>query len=158
MIVVSDTSPVSYLVLIQEAQLLEALFREVLIPVAVAGELRHPRSPAPLGAFMAAPPPWLRVHERGPAGARPKLAALDEGEREALELALELGADLVLLDDRAAREAARGLGLRVTGVLGVLDAAARRGLVDLPRAVSRLKATSFRVAPGLLVELLERHR
>lgn len=158
MIVVSDTSPVSYLVLIQEAQLLEALFQEVLIPVAVAAELRHPRSPARLGAFMATPPPWLRVHERGPAVARRKLAALDEGEREALELALELGADLVLLDDRAARETARELGLPVTGVLGVLDAAARRGLVDLPRAVARLKATSFRVAPGLLVELLERHR
>lgn len=50
------------------------------------------------------------------------------------------------------------MGLKVTGTLGVLEAGARRGLVDLPTAVARLRETNFRVSPGLLRTLLERNR
>lgn len=153
--VVADASPVCYLVLIEQAHLLEALFGGVLIPDAVASELRDPRVPRALSAWMADPPGWLRIEQLGAESDDPRLLALDRGEREALGLALQVGADLVIIDDREAREAARQLGLVVTGLLGVLDAAAKRGLVDLRQAVARLRKTGFRAAPGLLKRLLE---
>jgi predicted nucleic acid-binding protein len=107
---------------------------------------------------MADPPSWLQVRAVRQETGDPRLAALAEGGREAIGLAREVGADLVILDDREAREAARQLGFQVTGLLGVLDAAADRGLVELRRAVARLRGTRFRATPGLLRTLLERGR
>jgi predicted nucleic acid-binding protein len=85
-------------------------------------------------------------------------AALDEGERAAIALATSIGADLILMDDRAGVAVAYQRGLAVTGTLGVLDLAARRGLLDLATAIARLKATSFRYPPELIEALLAQHR
>jgi len=76
----------------------------------------------------------------------PRWDALDAGERAALALALELKADLVLMDDRDGVAVAHRQGLAVTGTLSVLDLAARQHLVDLADAFTRLKATNFRIA------------
>jgi predicted nucleic acid-binding protein len=83
---------------------------------------------------------------------------LDRGEHDALLLALETKADLVLMDERDGVEEAARLGLTVTGTLGVLDRAAEKELVDLPSALNRLRATNFRASPALLEELLAAHR
>lgn len=85
------------------------------------------------------------------------LERLHSGEREAIVLARQIQADIVLLDEKAARGAARELGLRVTGLIGILDESATRGMVDLLTAVGRLRRTSFRVSPQLLKALLDRH-
>ena len=69
-----------------------------------------------------------------------------------------VNADLILLDERAAREVALTRGLQVTGLIGVLDEAATRDLVDIQDAVARLQETSFRTTPRLLRWLLDRHR
>lgn len=69
---------------------------------------------------------------------------LDAGEKAALALAAMLGADLVLMDDRGGVAVARRKGLAVTGTLGILDLAARLGLLDLGEAFARLQATNFR--------------
>lgn len=81
---------------------------------------------------------------------------LDAGEREVISLGLDVKADLVLLDEARGRRAAVEQGLAVAGTLGVLQRAARRGLVDLPDAIERLRRTSFRVSPRLLESLKER--
>lgn len=86
------------------------------------------------------------------------LAPLDVGEREAILLAQQIAADVVVLDDRAGRKAAKSLGLRVTGTLGVLEAGARRDFVDLRAAITKLRATNFRATPALFARLLERNR
>lgn len=153
---VSDTSPISYLLLIGESDLLPLLYDRLLIPGAVATELKHPEAPAVVREWMASPPPWLEIHEvapRIPHGLR----HLQAGEREALLLAEELQADQVILDDWEARKAAVKRGLSVTGLLGILDQAARRSQVELVSVVRRLRSTSFRVAPELLKDLLDRH-
>ena len=157
MIVVADTSPICYLILIDEVELLAELFGVVCIPEAVASELRHPAVPAPVAEFLAAPPQWLEIRGVGREEASSQVMALDEGERAAILLAQGIEADLVILDDRAAREAARSAGLKVTGTLGILEAGARRGRVDLRAAVKRLRKTNFRASPALLAEVLERH-
>lgn len=157
--VISDTSPLSYLVLIEKDRVLPRLFGTVVIPGAVEEELAHPQSPQRLRDWMAEPPAWLKVEAVPQLPAEAELAGLDMGERAAILLAEQQAADLLLVDEKAAREVAEARGLRVTGTLGVLDVAAEEGLIaDLPAAVRRLQETSFRASPDLLRWLLERHR
>jgi predicted nucleic acid-binding protein len=153
-VVISDTSPVRYLVLIGQVELLPALYTEVLIPQAVADELRQPATPELVRGWIAHRPSWLRVvpPTAGPAPASP--VDLDRGEHDAIVLALQLKADLVLMDEREGVEEARRLGLIVTGTVGILDLAAERGLIDLVPAIARLRETNFRINPSLLDRLL----
>lgn len=74
-----------------------------------------------------------------------------------MSLAIELNADLLLIDDRDARSAAEACGLAVAGTLRVLASAAEKKLLDLPAAFDRLKKTSFRAHPKLYQLVLERH-
>jgi predicted nucleic acid-binding protein len=156
LVVVSDASPIHYLALIGESELLPALYGSVLIPDSVAAELTHLRTPEVVKQWIGGRPAWLEV-------ARPTqppsdvMAHLDRGERDALLLAIETKADLVLMDERDGVEEAARLGLRVTGTLGVLDQAATKELIDLPSALNRLRATNFRVSPVLLEGLLADH-
>ena len=79
MIVVSDTSPLNYLVLIQMDHLLPALFGHVLIPGAVDAELRSDKAPEQLRQWLAEPLPWLEVQAAPPI--HPELMKLDAGEQ-----------------------------------------------------------------------------
>jgi predicted nucleic acid-binding protein len=153
-IVVSNTSPVCYLTLIGCLDLLRDLFGGVRIPPAVHEELNDPGAPVKVREVAAALPPWLAVQ---PLRGEPEeaLVALDRGEREAIALAEELNADLVLLDDAEARQMAADRGLSVMGLVGVLAAGATRGLVDVTQAVAGLQRTTFRASPQLLRSLLE---
>ncbi len=153
-VVISDTSPVRYLVLIGQVELLPALYTEVLIPEAVADELQQPATPEPVRRWIAHRPSWLQVVPPTARPASASLVDLDRGEHEAIVLALHLKADLVLMDEREGVEEARRLGLIVTGTLGVLDRAAERGLIELVPAIARLRQTNFRIDPSLLDRLL----
>lgn len=153
-VVISDTSPLRYLVLIGQADLLPALYTEVLIPEAVADELNQPATPDSVRRWIAHRPCWLQVVPLTVRPASVSLPDLDAGEHDAILLALDLKADLVLMDEREGVEEARRLGLTVTGTLGVLDRAAERGLIELAGAIARLRQTNFRVDPGLLDRLL----
>ena len=153
-VVISDTSPIRYLVLISQVELLRALYREVLLPEAVADELSQPKTPDAVREWISHRPAWLKVM---PLTARPgslSLPDLDAGERDAILLAMDMKADLVLMDEREGVEAARGLGLSVTGTLGVLDRAAELGLIELAPVIARLRQTNFRINPALLDDLL----
>jgi len=76
---------------------------------------------------------------------------LDPGEAEALALACKVDASLILMDERLGRRAAAKLGLPVTGTLGAIVEAARRGLVDFETALAALKnTTNFRVGESVI--------
>lgn len=154
--VVLDTSPVCYLLLIGEIEILPALYDRLFVPPAIATELGDPEAPQTLRDWVVSPPSWLEIHPVRPRTLR-DLSLLQAGEREAIFLTEDLGADLVVLDDLEARGAAVGRGLKITGLLGVLDQAATEKLIDLPMAVERLRGTSFHVSPWLLKNLLDRH-
>lgn len=152
MVIVSDATPLNYLIVIEAVDILPRLYNRVLIPPAVLGELSQPKTPAPVRAWLAQPPPWLEIV--APASrADPTLAYLDAGETDAITLALERGVELLLMDERDGTAAARQRGLTVTGTIGALDRAASLGLVDLPVAFARLRQTTFR-APLRLMDLL----
>jgi predicted nucleic acid-binding protein len=86
------------------------------------------------------------------------LDRLHRGEREAIILAEQSRADLIVLDEKAARVVAAQRGLKVTGLLGIPGEGARRGLIHLPTAVDRLRLTTFRASPRILKQLLDRHQ
>ena len=152
-VVVADTGPLHYLVLIGQIDLLPRLFMSVTVPMIIQDELLHPNTPQPVQAWATNPPPWLTV-ATAPAHDKQVLQQLDPGESAVIALALALQADLMLMDDRAAVAVARAQGLAVVGTIGILDLASRRKLIDIVDAVARLKATNFRYRPGLLDALL----
>jgi len=154
MIVVSDTSPLNYLVLIEEVEVLPAIFGRVVVPPAVMDELQGPRAPDAVKAWIAVPPSWLEV--RSPESSGTSLA-LGRGEREAICLASEYST-LCLIDDRKARREAERMGVRVTGLLGILAEARDRGLIDAGVVVERLTMTSFRASRDLIAAVLRPER
>jgi predicted nucleic acid-binding protein len=119
-------------------------------------ELQHELAPAAVRAWAAKPADWLQIHAAEANAA--DLIDLDLGEAEAIALARQLSADLLLMDDQAGRRAALQAGLRVTGTLAVLDDASSQGMLDLPDALPRLSNTSFRVSRTLLDSLKLRRR
>src|SRR6202035_4714806 len=102
MIVVADTSPLNYLILIDEVSLLAALFGRVLLPTAVAQELSQPNAPIKGREWMSKMPAWAEVRSVTIA-TNPMLMRLDRGEREAIQLALEAGVKTVLIDESEGR-------------------------------------------------------
>ena len=153
MIVIADATPLHYLILIDQADLLPRLFDRVLIPPAVFGELQHPDTPEAVKHWILDPPPWLQV--RAPNTIPdPSLNYLDAGERDAITLAEELQVDQLLLDDAAARREAARRRLPFIGTLGVLREAARREYIDLRAVLGLLTETSFYVHPDLIESLL----
>ena len=154
-LVVADTGPLNYLVLIEAIDLLPKLFERIFVPAAVRGELGHADAPVAVRAWIAHVPAWLEVRPNPDWNTNDAAGtALDEGECAAIALAIAIGADLVLMDDRAGVSVAYRHGLKVTGTFGVLDLAARRGLIDLATAFGRLKATNFRYRPEIMDALL----
>lgn len=150
MIVVADTSPINYLVLIGRVDLLGRLYRRILIPSAVLAELKHAEAPNAVRKWANDAPSWLAV-------LNPKttlrLNQLDPGKSEAITLAIEVHAEVVLIDDHDGRQEALRRGLKVAGTLAILDDADRAGLIVFDDAVAALRQTSFRLSPLVLKEI-----
>ena len=147
MIVVSDTTPINYLVLIDAIGILPKLFDEVYAPSAVMRELAHAKTPDVVRQFADMPPAWLRVAD--PASRLPSTARLDDAEADAISLAKERGIRDVLIDEYLGRKVAVAEGLLPLPTLAVIERAARRGLLELQR-------TTYRVRPELIQAVLDR--
>jgi predicted nucleic acid-binding protein len=154
MIVVADTSPLNYLVLIGHIEILRYFYQRIMVPPFVWQELQDINTPDLVRSWSVRPPVWLELQPlKNPPDS--SLNFLDRGEREAIALALELGADRLMADETLAREEARRRNVSVIGTLGVLRNAARANLLVLPEALSKLQQTNFYVAPELIRSLLE---
>jgi predicted nucleic acid-binding protein len=153
MIVVADASPFVVLVAIGHVDVLPTLFREVLIPPEVASELASSKRPTEVRAFIATPPPWLRILAPSSTETIPGLHA---GETAAIALAAELEAGRLIIDEYRGRKVATERGLRVVGTIGVLELAAEMGSIDLEEAFERVKRTDFWISHTLLDERLAR--
>ncbi len=155
---VADTGPLHYLVLVGHIQTLATLFSEIAVPETVRDELAHPSAPLSVRNWIASPPSWLSIDPVMPDMLDQTDAALNRGERAALALAMERHPDLVLMDDRAGVAAAYAQGFVVTGTLGLLVRAARRGLLDLPAALDALDRTNFHWTASLRARVLAEHQ
>jgi len=140
--------------LIDEIDLLPQLFGTVLVPNAVWDELSAPDAPQAVRAWIESSPTWIEFASPGRLDNTIKLGL---GEVEAISLANEINADLLLVDDRKARFAAMNRGLTVAGTINILEAGAKRGLTDLSISFRNLQQTNFRIARSLLDEILRRN-
>jgi predicted nucleic acid-binding protein len=159
MLVVSNTSPILNLAIIGQLELLYHQFRTVWIPQAVVDELRIDQDlPGSAAVREAQQAGWL-VSEHVTDRVRVTLLQrdLDLGESEAIALALQKHADWLLLDEREGRRVAKSLGLKVTGVLGILLKAKLQGqLPSLTKAMEQLcDLAGFRIDADLYAQLVE---
>jgi predicted nucleic acid-binding protein len=156
MTIISDTTPLRYLIEIEKAYILESLFGRVIIPQAVFNDLQRPKTPQPVKEWIVNHPAWLEVRQADLSLYTPQ-KRIGAGECEAFALALELQADAVLLDDKGAMVEAKRLGLITIRTFDILERAAKENLLDLPETIEWIKRTSFRLPPAKIInEILER--
>lgn len=154
MIVVSDTSPIRYLIEIDAVDVLRALFGTIAVPPAVLKELQLPAFPAKVRDWSATLPNWVTL--KVPSSPFPPEDRIHPGEAEAIGLALETKADRLLLDDQFAVRRARELGLMTIGTLTVIAVASELNLIPLANSLDRLAGeTMFRATPALLERFMK---
>ena len=156
MIVVADSGPLHYLILLGQTELLPRLYGQVIVPEAVFKELTSGRTPQPVREWLSKPPSWLRVQAVPFSQLELVADDLDLGEREAIALAHLLRADLLLIDEISGRAEARRRNLRVTGTLGILRIAAENEWIDVPQVLARLRDTNFYVNEDLIRSIFGR--
>jgi predicted nucleic acid-binding protein len=155
-VVVSDTSPVRALAHLQHLDLLRDLFGTVSLPPAVVDELRRPTSGGPIVDVSAHS--FFRVQQPLDRGDVERfLESLDIGESEALALAMELRASIVLIDEAAGRAVAEELGFLAIGTCGILLRARQRGLVGeiKPLLDDLIGSLGFFISPLLRRQVLK---
>ncbi len=135
MIIVSDTSPVSNLLLIGRLDLLRQLYRSVVVPTSVDTEIRMLKG---LGKDISEYENaiWIKVlTPKDQAKTSFFKSILDPGEAEAIALALELNCDFLLIDERIGTKVARENGLRTLGLVGVLVNAKEQKFIPQVRPI-----------------------
>ncbi len=158
MIAVSNTTPLRYLIAIEQENLLGQLFEKVFVPAAVHEELTEAGTPENVRRRVLSLPAWYEVRTVRETQATTFPVTLHRGEREAILLAEMLPADVLLVDEQIGRTIALSRNLPLSGTLGVLERADAIGLVsDFPQVLMQLKTSGFFISESLEQQLLQRH-
>ncbi|MFP4436828.1 MAG: DUF3368 domain-containing protein [Chloroflexaceae bacterium] len=135
MIVVSNTSPIVNLAVIGHLDLLHKLYNRIIIPTAVYNEIVVVGA-GKAGAVEVQAGQWFEVRQVANTLSLQKLRQiLDAGEAEAVVLAGEIPADLLLIDEHKGRTVAAQSGIKITGLLGLLIVAKQRGYISAVKPV-----------------------
>ncbi|MBE9086136.1 DUF3368 domain-containing protein [Tolypothrix sp. LEGE 11397] len=158
MVIISDTSVITNLISIEHIFLLQSLYERVIIPQAVYQELSRCH-PIILSELLAEISPVLEIRtviDKNKVEELKQQAKLDQGESEAIILALELKTDLLLIDERRGRAEAQRLGIRITGLLGVLLEGKTKGfIVSVKPLMDKLiESSTFWISPVLYEKIL----
>ncbi len=157
MIVVSDTSAISNLFLVEQHDLLPAIFGSVIIPEKVFAELMILEIQFGYDLSELKSATWLGIRQVQNVKEVNRLKnLLDDGESEAIVLAKELQADYLLIDEHEGRQIATAEGLRIIGVLGILVQAKSDGLIsEVKPIIDDLKRVAkFRISQKLYDHIL----
>ncbi len=159
MIAVSNTTPLRYLIAIDQEHLLGQLFEKVYVPAAVHAELNDARTQEKVRRRVFSLPAWFEVHTAQLISPTTFRVTLHRGEREAILLAESIQADVLLMDEQTGRTIALDRSLPLSGTLGVLERGDTIGLLsDFPPVLKQLKSSGFFIAESLEQQLLQRHR
>jgi predicted nucleic acid-binding protein len=153
-IVVSDTSPLNYLILVDAIDLLPRLFADIHVPPEVIAELSRAGAPEPVRYWADSIPSWLNVSTSSTTLSTS--VRLDAGELQALSLAKELGAAAVLIDERKGRRVASEHGMKAIGTLAILELAAEKSLIELGPVLQALRQTTFFISDEYIEAALQR--
>jgi predicted nucleic acid-binding protein len=158
MLVVSNTSPIMNLAVVGMLDLLRQQFGEVIVPAAVVGELRLDTDYPGMGEIRSAiTTGWLhQVSLENDKVAMALRRELDDGEAEAIALALQLKVGTILMDERDGRSVAKSMGLSPIGVLGVLLRAKQSGVISsIKEILNRLRdEAGFYITDNLMKNIL----
>ncbi len=156
MIIISDTSPISNFFIIGKLQLLQNIYENVIIPEAVYNELTAlQQSGFDISNITLSP--WITVQKITSETELPfLLQKIDRGEAEAIILAKELHAELLLMDESRGRKIAKEAGLQTIGLLGVLLEAKSKAIISsVKEIIDELKnKAKFRIHEKLYKEVL----
>lgn len=156
MIVVSDASPLMNLAAIDLLDILPHLFSSILVPPTVYEEIVVIGAGKP-GADEVQSASWIQIRSCENDRLVQKLREqLDHGEAEAIALAYELHADILLIDESAGRSVARSYHLAIVGLLGILLSAKENGLIEnIKNPIDRLESEAqFYISESLREEVL----
>ena len=156
---VSNTTPLRYLIAIEQELLLGKLFEKVFVPVAVYEELTDAKTPEIVRRRVASLPAWFEIRTVDETSMTAFPATLHRGERQAILLAEALRTDVLLIDEQIGRTIALSRNVPLSGTLGVLERADGMGFVrDFRQVLESLKASGFFINETLEQQLLDRHR
>jgi uncharacterized protein len=156
MIVISDTSCIGYLIIIDKLSLLKDNFSKIIIPETVHKEILQLSSKYNLREYLHSN--WINVNRiTNKKLFNELLQKVDEGESEAIVLSQEIHADLLLIDERKGTEIARSLGIKTIGLLGVLLLAKERKIIPLVQPILEelTKNIIFRINKILYKNILQ---
>lgn len=157
MIVVSNSSPIMNLAAIGRLDLIKHKFGKVVIPDAVWRELVIDGK-GKKGVEDIEKSDWIKVQPvRDKALVKVLAKDIDNGESEAIALAVENNADVLLLDDKSARLIAANLGLKLIGIVGILIWAKKEGIIkQLSKELDKLREeANFRMSEDLIKRALQ---
>jgi hypothetical protein len=157
-VVVSNTTPLIGTAIIGRFDILRALFGQITIPKAVYNEIvAGINKPGADETHQAVENGWIKIATVPPDNTLNTLKIdLDEGEAEAISLALHQNAALLLIDERKARAKAIGLGIRITGTIGVLLLARKANLLpNIKNEIDFLRSHGFRISNSLYTKILQ---
>ena len=158
MIIVSNTSPLNNLAAINQLDLLRELYSTIMIPEGVYQELMAVETPIHVSNQIKKTQ-WIKVEK---VASLTQIALLqqqlDRGEAEAIALAIQLKADLLLVDEKQGRRVANNLNITFTGILGILITAKQKGLIkDVKPLLEQLKTQAgFWIKPELYQNIIQR--
>lgn len=156
MIIVSNTTPLRYMIEIGKADILENLFEAIIIPQAVFDELQQEKTPIKVKEWIINHPTWLKIQPANITVFTP-IKRIGSGEREAIAIAIELKANALLMDDRGAIIEAQRNNLKYISTFNILEQASARDLIDLRSVVDDIRKTTFRLPPeDAIEEMFER--
>ena len=148
MIVISDTSVITYLIQIGKISLLKELFQDIIIPPSVRKELEK----IPNQKYILEQNKWIRTLSiQNNKLLNTLLKKLDKGEAEAIILSIELSADILLIDEKKGRRIADEYGLNITGLLGIFVEGKTYGFINEVKPIldELINKTGFRISPKL---------
>ena len=154
MIIISDTSIITDLIQVGQLGLLEKLFNEIIIHQKVSEELL--RSSGRENLFEKYN--WINIQEITNKNLYDQLLKrVDPGEAESIVLAIELKADLLLIDERKGRQVAEEYGIVITGLIGVLINAKEQGFLEKIKPIldKLIYEIGFRISPRLYQQVLK---
>lgn len=153
--IVVNSTPLIVLCGIGKLDILKDIYQEIFIPMAVFREVTTKDDSACIQLKTSGE--WIHVEEiKDHSEKKMYKAKLHDGEVEVMILAQEQNADLVILDDNAAKKTAKYLGLPVTGTLGVLIKAKRMGIIEsIKPLITEMRKNGFYVSDNVEVMVLE---
>ncbi len=151
--VVSNTTPIISLFKLSQLELLKELYSEILIPTAVFQELEAGKNKKYYQDVSKID--WIKIIEIKGKQAIKNFIDLDLGEAEAIVLASEIDADLIILDEKLGRFYAKHADLKVTGTIGVLVKAKSDGLItELKPLLHELTKKDVWIDEKFIIEIL----